>query len=271
MKKVYLLTNGITAFGLTCGLFVIFRVCMLDVGEGNFQTLQFSAIALMLAAFADLLDGAVARAMKAESDFGEAFDSLADAVSFGVAPSVITLKAVSISPGTDLSFFLTAAAMIFSVCGILRLVRFTVDTGHVKEDKDLLLAHRKHFTGLPIPAGAAALVSINLLLVSPWIEEHLSLTAVDRAWILIAVMPLLGYFMVSRWRFPSLKTLQVRVASFQLVFATALSTVILFYGFIYHFALVFFALSWAYVASAGVTMGYQTLTGKVDSEGSSED
>ena len=118
MKKVYLLPNVITAFGLSCGLFVIFKMSMTEVGAADYQVLTATAGILLLAAFADLLDGAVARAMKAESDFGSLFDSLADAISFGVAPSVIVLKSLSVSPGTELSFFLTTAAMIFSVCGV---------------------------------------------------------------------------------------------------------------------------------------------------------
>src|ERR1700722_5210603 len=115
MKRVHLLPNVITAFGLSCGLFVIFKMNMTEVGAANYQVLAATTGILLLAALADLLDGAVARAMKAESEFGGLFDSLADAISFGVAPSIIVLKSLSISPGTELSFFLTTAAMVFSV------------------------------------------------------------------------------------------------------------------------------------------------------------
>ena len=87
MRRVYLIPNMITAFGLACGLFVIFKVNMVEPGSGLFQVLSISVLLLLVAAFADLLDGAVARAFRAESEFGFIFDSLADAISFGVAPS----------------------------------------------------------------------------------------------------------------------------------------------------------------------------------------
>ena len=124
MKKVQLLPNVITAFALSCGLFVIFKMNMISNGEANLQVLTATAGILLMAAFADLLDGAVARAMKAESEFGGLFDSLADAITFGVGPSVIILKSLSIEPGTEYSFLLTTAAMVYTVCGVLRLVRF---------------------------------------------------------------------------------------------------------------------------------------------------
>ena len=88
MKRVYLVPNLITAFSLACGLFVIFKVNMLEPGSGDYEVVYASALLLLLAAVADFLDGAVARAFHAESEFGFVFDSLADAISFGVAPSV---------------------------------------------------------------------------------------------------------------------------------------------------------------------------------------
>lgn len=111
-RRVFLLPNVITAFGLSCGLFVIFKMSMTGIGEATPQLLTATAGILLLAAFADLLDGAVARAMKAESEFGGLFDSLADAITFGVGPSVIVLKSLSIPPGTEHSFLITTAAII---------------------------------------------------------------------------------------------------------------------------------------------------------------
>ncbi len=105
MKKVYLLPNVITAFGLSCGLFVIFKLNMTPLGGATTEVLTQTAGILLLAVFADLLDGGIARAMKAESDFGGFFDSLADAITFGVAPSVIVLKSFSMEPGTELVVF----------------------------------------------------------------------------------------------------------------------------------------------------------------------
>lgn len=259
VKKVHLLPNVITAFGLSCGLFAIFKMNMLPVGEIDYHVLLVTAGILLLAALADLCDGAIARIMKAESDFGGIFDSLADAISFGVAPSVIVLKTLSVVPGTEMSYFLTLAAMIFSVCGILRLARFnatqmvnTIEPTH----------GNKNFTGLPIPAAAAVAVSTNLFLVSPELYAFVNVDSTVRAWILAVTLLILGYFMISRWKFPSLKSLHVRVASFELVFLTVLSAVLIFYGLLHHFAVVFVVVSWTYVITAWVLSILRVVSGR---------
>jgi CDP-diacylglycerol---serine O-phosphatidyltransferase len=262
MKKVYVLPNVITAFGLSCGLFVIFKMCMTGNGEASLEVLTATAGILLLAALADLLDGAVARAIKAESEFGGIFDSLADAISFGVAPAVIVLKSLSIPFGTDLSFLVTTAAMVYCVCGVLQLVRFNVTNQRIKEDKELVDANKKNFTGLPIPAAAGAAVSGNLFLFSNEFKSLFSISDSTRAWIMFFELIILGYFMISRWKFPSLKTLHIRVASFQLVFLTAISAIFIFYGILHHFALVFFLLSWAYLIIAWILSIIRVISGR---------
>jgi len=245
-KKIALLPNVITAFGLSCGLFVIFKMNMTQLGEVNFQVLSAVTGILLLAAFSDLLDGAVARAIKAESEFGGVFDALADAISFGVAPSIVILKSLSVQPGTHLSFLATSAAMIFSLSGVLRLARFRVNSSVAKGNEDLEKDQLKHFTGLPIPAAAAAAVSLNLFLFS---EDTLQLKVSHtyQIFILSFALILLGYCMISKWKFPSVKTLEIRVASFQTVFFTVIAAALIFYGILHHFALVFLVLSWGYV------------------------
>ena len=262
MKKIHLLPNAITAFGLSCGLFIIFKMNMTPLGQITEQVLTATACILLLAAFADLLDGAVARVIKAESDFGGLFDSLSDAVTFGVGPSVITLKSLSIAPGTEYSFLLTTSAMVYSVCGILRLVRFNV---HSKNAKGNLLeeeAQKKNFTGLPIPAAAAAAVSVNLLLISEDFKNWWEISETARIWTLFFVMTGLGYFMISRWKFPSLKSLHVKVTAFQLVASIVLLAAFIFYGILHHFSLVFFGISWSYVLIAWILSLTRLITGK---------
>jgi len=237
MKKIYLLPNVITAFGLTCGLFIIFKMNMVAAGKATPEVLVATAGVLILAALADLFDGAIARVMKAESAFGTLFDSLADAITFGVAPTVIVLKTLSIEPGTDLSFLMTAVAMVYSLCGILRLVRYNVQT------EEEALEGLRNFTGMPIPSAAGALVSLNFFL----FEWGGALAPGWRSALLIAAMLFLGYMMISRWRFPSFKTFHVRVASFRMVLATVILAAFIFYGIFHHFSLVFFVLTWAYL------------------------
>jgi len=241
MKKIYLLPNVITALGLSCGLFAIFKTNMIEVGHVNQEILITLAGILILAAFADVLDGTVARVMKADSEFGGVFDCLSDGITFGVAPSVIILKSLSLEIGSFMSMMLTVAVMIYAVCGVLRLVRFQVDSGIPSEGKN------KHFTGLPIPMAAAAALSGNLLLASHVFQDNIYIGSDTRAWLLFGQMVLLGYFMVSRWKFPSVKTLRIRVVTFQQVFIIVLFAVLILYGILHQFVLVFFGMSWGYL------------------------
>lgn len=220
---------------------------MVEPGSNGYQLLHSSALLILVAAFADLIDGAIARVIRAESEFGFMFDSLADAVSFGVAPSVLLLKSLSLEQGTGLSFFAIIGSMLFSICGILRLVRFNVKTSEVKGDADALAAAKKHFTGLPIPAAALAAVSLNLFFASAFAQKYIPMSHYLHAIVLISSMILLGYLMVSRWKFPSAKMLHFRVPSFQLVFFTAIFAIFVLYGILYHFPVLLFVFTWGYV------------------------
>jgi len=261
-KRIHLLPNVITAFGLSCGLFVIFKMNMTPIGGATLQILTEISGLFLLTALADLLDGAVARMMKAESEFGGVFDSLSDAITFGVAPSVIVLKSLSLASGTESSFLLTTAAVVYSVCGVLRLVRFNVASQQNKDDEELISAGKKNFTGLPITGAAVAAVSGNLFLVSNEFRAMFDISDKTRASLLFLQMILLGYFMISRWKFPSLKTLQIRVASFKLVLLTALSAVFIFYSILHHFPLIFFIISWGYLFVALVLSIIRLISGK---------
>lgn len=91
----------------------------------------------------------------------------------------------------------------------------------------------------------------------------MDLTQEAKGWILFTQMIVLGYFMISRWKFPSLKTLHIRVASFQQVFLVVLFTVfVVFYGLMQHFSLVFVALAWSYVIIAWILSIIRLITGK---------
>ncbi len=262
MKKIYLLPNLITAFGLSCGLFIIFKLSFADPGEVGFDMLQGLSMLLLLAAIADVCDGAVARILRAESEFGVHFDSLADCVTFGVAPSVIILKSLRLSPDSTLAFLITVAAMMYSLCGVLRLVRFNVKNNQAKEDETLRKTEKKNFTGLPIPAGALASVSAGLILMlgqSMWpqlVNEEV------RAICMILVLIVIGYFMVSRWKFLSIKTLHFRIRSFYLVFITALLAFVFLYGILHHFAIILFAGTWLYLISAWILSIVRVISGR---------
>ena len=107
-------------------------------------------MAVFVAMVMDMLDGKVARLTKTTSQFGVEFDSLADVVSFGVAPAFMVYS-MALAPLGRAAWL---GAFLFVICGALRLARFNVYTG---------IADRRYFVGLPIPAAAGMVGSVVLL------------------------------------------------------------------------------------------------------------
>lgn len=235
----------------------------MDIKGDLYLATQASVILILIAAIADLADGAVARLIKAESEFGGQFDSLADAVSFGVAPPLLVLKTLTNAPIRPiLTFLIVIASMIYSLCGVLRLVRFNIKRKEVQGNPELMQAEKKNFTGLPIPAAAAAAISGALLLISPIFKEYFSISEETRAIIMICMLVVIGYFMVSRWKFPSVKTLHFRVPSIYLIFATGILAVLILYGILEYFSIAFFIVSWLYLILAWSLSLIRVIAGK---------
>lgn len=262
MEKVPILPNVITAFGLSCGLFVIFRMTLLEAGDDPYPGLLTPLFLLIAAIFADVLDGFAARAMKAESEFGLFFDSIADALSFGVAPAVMLLHTLKIDPHSPYSYLMTMATMVYAVCGVLRLVRFQVMGIRERGNAQAMEASLRHFTGLPIPAACLAAISLNLLLVSPEVREWITFPPLLHLILLSSALLFLGYLMISRWKFFSIKTVQLRVASIRVFLGTAIAAVCIFYGILQHFAITFAVLSWSYVLGAWLPSVIRYFAGK---------
>ena len=241
MKKINFIPNIVTAFGLACGLYIIFKANM--TGIGTYEFLHQMTLVLILAGVADVLDGALARAIKAESEFGLIFDSLADAISFGVAPAVLLLKSLSLLQGSILSFFALAAAMLYTVCGVLRLGRFNVRAKQAKaEDK-------KVFIGLPIPAAALAIVAPNLLLNSPFMQIIFPRSEVMQTITLSTITIIVAYLMVSRIRFPSQKAVHLQKPfSFRYLLLGSTIAIGIFYGLFYSLSILLMVISWGYVS-----------------------
>ncbi len=262
MRRIYIVPNIITAFSLACGLFVIFKVNMIEPGMETYKSLMASTLLLLLAAFADWCDGAIARMMHAESEFGFLFDSLSDAVTFGVAPSVLMLKSLSLERGTALSFYAVIGAMVFSICGILRLVRFNVMQAKIKKLPKHETKKYRHFTGLPIPAAALAVVGTNLLFAYPRFEGWVSWSETTQTIIMATMALVLGYCMMSRFKFPSAKFLHIRVHSFHLVFFGVLFAFFFLYGFLYFFPIALASLAWAYILFSWSLVIIRMIVGK---------
>lgn len=261
-RSTVLLPNVVTTFSLACGLFVIFKMSLIPPSGVTYHHVLTSVYLLMLAAFLDFLDGMLARVMKIESDFGGVFDSLADAVSFGVAPPVIILKTLAVEPKTMLSLFLTTGAFIYSISGILRLVRFTVTSYRIQGDAEKMANAKANFTGLPITAAWALVTSMTLFFMSDDAKELGPFSEQFRQIAATISFVVVGYFMISRWKFPSLKTLRVRVGSFQVVLATAFFAACILIGAMHHFSLILFVVSWSYLIVAFVLSIVRRITGK---------
>ncbi len=137
-RGIFLLPNLITTVGLFCGFYAIVASM-----RGDFES---AAIAIFFAALFDGLDGRVARLTNTSSKFGEEYDSLADMVSFGVAPALV-MYSWGLS---DLGKIGWSAAFVYVACAALRLARFNtqIDT-----------ADKNYFTGLASPAAAAVIAS----------------------------------------------------------------------------------------------------------------
>src|SRR5271166_139063 len=166
---------------------------------------QAAAIAIGAAVVLDGLDGRIARMTNTVSDFGREMDSLADVITFGIAPAVLafTWGVEFVTPGGFLmdhraGYFL---AFLFLLCGAARLARFNVQTNPVPKNPGR--PDRKYFVGLPIPAAAALVAAVVYAAEGEplgwWINSAL--------W--LALLALLSFLMVSTWRYPSFKEIHL--------------------------------------------------------------
>jgi CDP-diacylglycerol--serine O-phosphatidyltransferase len=181
-RGLFILPTLFTVGNLFCGYLSVW--CSI---RGTFQT---AAILIIAAAVLDMLDGRIARLTNSASRFGEEYDSLADLVSFGVAPAVLAY-----SWGlADFHRLGWMASFLFVVCGSMRLARFNIQTR---------VTDKKYFIGLPIPAAAGTIAS--LVLATP---ERL----VERFWMagLLILTVVLSYLMISTLRYRSFKDLDLK-------------------------------------------------------------
>jgi CDP-diacylglycerol--serine O-phosphatidyltransferase len=197
--KIYLLPNLMTAGNLFCGfaasLSIVESALMKERGvdPSLADDRIYLAIGLILAScIFDLLDGRLARLGGAESPFGREFDSLADVVSFGVAPALMVHRIV-LHQFTKTGWII---ASIYLICGALRLARFNCVAASNNA------AATKDFTGFPIPAAAGFIASLTLFLL--WLDERIENIPFIK-WLLAALMLFLAWMMFSKFKYPSFK------------------------------------------------------------------
>jgi CDP-diacylglycerol--serine O-phosphatidyltransferase len=198
--KIYLLPNLMTAGNLVCGFLAIISISN-AISEGGIEKLEQSrelferAIWFILAGcLFDSLDGRLARLGGRESPFGKEFDSIADIVSFGVAPALLVQSVIM---NEFSGSFPIIVASIFLVCGGMRLARFNCIATYGAESSG-------YFKGFPIPAAAGLISSLTLFVL--WIADKgpdLSRLRI----VFLVLMLFLSFLMISSVRYPSFKNL----------------------------------------------------------------
>ncbi len=181
---IYILPNLMTVANLFCGFIsIIFSI------KGEFKS---AAIAVVIAAVFDQLDGRLARLTHATSKFGAELDSLCDLVSFGLAPALL-MYLWALNPYGRVGLM---ACFLFVACGALRLARFNVQVGVVEKN---------YFQGLPVPMAAGILTSSYLAFDElEWGPDFW------RGWLLFAMVVVMAFVMVSNFRYRSFKDLDLK-------------------------------------------------------------
>jgi CDP-diacylglycerol--serine O-phosphatidyltransferase len=212
-RAAYALPTLFTAANVYLGfyaLLAVFQGSMLFAQDPASAAVQFrfAAMAIGAAVFFDGLDGRIARMTNTVSEFGREMDSLADVITFGIAPAALAfawgIYFVQPVDGRILEYLRRGGyflSFLYLLCGAARLARFNIQKNPVPKNPGR--PDRKYFVGLPIPAAAGALASIVYASdgtpINWWILSVL--------W--LALLGLLAFLMVSTWRYPSFKDLSL--------------------------------------------------------------
>lgn len=197
--RIPVLPTLMTAGNILCGFFAILQIFDGRYLENHLHY-HYAILLILLACVFDALDGRVARMGGTESPFGRELDSLADIVSFGVAPALlvhdIVLKEIDTPKG--LGWLISC---VYLVCGAMRLARFNcLAAADVK-------CSSKGFRGCPIPAAAGVISSLTLLII--WLDSN-DKEIGNWKYALAGLMALLSYLMVSDLEYPSFKAVNWR-------------------------------------------------------------
>lgn len=200
--KIYFLPNLMTAGNLFCGFLALTKIIEADpLSDHYIQSIHYALFLILLACIFDLLDGRVARMGGHESPFGREFDSLADIVSFGVAPAFLVQRIVLAGVFADRPQIGWFIASVYLICGAFRLARFNCLAAMSSGGGG------KEFLGFPIPAAAGLVASLTLLLL--WVEEK-GFPQSKWRYLLPVILVFLSAMMVSEVKYPSFKSLDFR-------------------------------------------------------------
>src|SRR5450432_4020173 len=200
--KIYFLPNLLTAGNLFCGFVALTKIVEADpTSLEYFGQIKLALAYILLACIFDLFDGRVARMGGVESPFGREFDSLADLISFGVAPAFLVQRVVLADVLPDYRQISWFIASIYLLCGAFRLARFNCLAAMSGSSTN------KDFLGFPIPSAAGLVASLTLLIIH-FNEREKSLGHWN--YFIAAVLVFLSAMMVSTVRYPSFKSLGLR-------------------------------------------------------------
>lgn len=177
-RGIYILPNIFTSLNIFCGFYAIISAI-----DGKYIA---AAIAIIIAVVFDALDGKIARITKTTSRFGVEYDSLADLISFGLAPGLM-IYLWALKPLGRIGWL---AAFLFMTCGALRLARFNAQTGSISGE---------YFIGLPIPA-AAGMVATTVLFC-----HRFGIAGNANPVVIIVMLYMLAFLMVSTVKYNSFK------------------------------------------------------------------
>jgi len=208
-KGMYILPSLFTTGNMAAGFYAIVQVLYYAI-TNEYWHLDHAAIAIGFAVLFDGLDGRIARMTGTSSDFGKELDSLADVITFGVAPAmlawawgfhgvppvVLTIWHIKLTQLGGIACFL------FLMAGASRLARFNITTNAQPSNPGR--PGKKYFVGMPIPAGAGVIAAVvHFQDGDPIRSWYTALT-----W--VAMVATVGYLMVSTWRFYSFKDIDFR-------------------------------------------------------------
>jgi CDP-diacylglycerol--serine O-phosphatidyltransferase len=208
-RGMYILPSAFTIANIGAGFYAILQTMQ----GSNVQTSRFdnAAIAIGFAILFDGLDGRIARMTNTTSEFGKELDSLADAITFGVAPALLAYawgfsQLSSLPIDSELHHKIVGVGAVvcfaFLICGVSRLARFNITKN--PQPKNPGRAGRKYFVGMPIPAGAGVIASVVHFF------EGMPVFAWWLALLWAALISACAFLMVSTWRFYSGKDINLK-------------------------------------------------------------
>ena len=227
LRTIQVLPTLITAGNLVAGVLAISYLIDAAAAPADAEALFVRAAWLIfIGMFCDVLDGRIARMTGTTSAFGAQLDSLADAVTFGVAPAMLAKSVLTVAFPAISTRLLFSFCLVYVLGATLRLARYNVESERMSRAGSLHVT--RIFRGLPSPAAAGVLAALVLVR-----HEYASLTLAPAEWAILLSVPLLGMLMISRMPYTHLMNRYFDARRAQPIAVVAL--ILLVYLFVSHF------------------------------------